>query len=512
MSPFAAIGFANTPLPPRRGVPRNPLSIHGEWFMATEKYGVDAQLVKSLAQTPVSTDTNVIFIGASPNGDLNKAYLITSMADYAAKLGGEPGDGYNLTEAAIAAFSIAGISQVYMIPVSNSKTFTASDYIGNASLFTGVYAIENLLRENPTTVNLLCAPSITDSSVIAALNTIAKKADGHWVSFMLYDLPETDSQLNESNAIVVDEIVDDKQLNDENADAVWGHAKSSGGYIVSGAALRACLMAASDANYGVPARCGGNLAISGIQGVCYRKTEDTECDSFTSDASESVAVVKNLEVEDETIDYDDTATYVLNDVSTTSGEIKTPALVNNSGKLALEYKTGEDAVTGAVVSFNKIIDRMVSITESAATQLSADGICSYINYGGGNWHTWGDHTSAFSAGSVSDERARYDSNIRMLIMLTNRFQLKYRFSVDEPMTLMMRNDVIQEENDYLAYLKSIGALIGNALCSFNAEDNPQDNIALGQFVWSIEATNTPPMKYAKLNVAYSSAGLSVYYE
>lgn len=475
--------------------------------MATEKYGVYAQLVKSLATTPVSTDTNVIFIGASPAGDLNVPVLITSIADYSEKLGGEPGDGYNLSEAAVAAFSIAGINQVYMIPVSNSKVFSAGDYTGDASLFTGVYAIENLLRENPTTVNILCAPSITDSSVIAALNTIAKKADGHWVSFMIYDLPEADDQLNASNAVLVAAIVEDKQLSEEHADAVWSHVKSSGGYVVSGAAVRACLMAASDASYGAPARCGGNLAISGIQGPCYSRTD--ECDSFDAAASESVAVKKNLEIDSATITYNAAAIYTIKSISTTTGEIKDAKIVENSGKVAIEYKTGAAAVTGATVTLT--VDRMVKITESAGTQLSADGICSYINYGGGLWHTWGDHTSAMSAGSVSDERARYDSNIRVLIMIVNRFQLKYRFSVDDPMTLTMRNDIIQEENDYLAYLQSIGALIGDASCSFQAEDNPADDIALGRFVWSIESTVTPPAKYMQLNVAFSTAGYAVYY-
>lgn len=484
--------------------------------MATEKYGVYAQLVKSLANTPVSTDTNVIFIGASPTGDLNKAVLITSMADYAEKLGGAPGDGYNLSEAAVAAFSVAGINQVYMIPVSNSTEFDADDYIGDAELFTGVYAIENLLRENPTTVNILCAPSITDSSVLAALNTIAKKADGHWVSFIVYDVVEYPEQLNEANAVNVDAVVKDKQLNDELADAVWGHVKTSGGYFVSGAAVRACLMAKSDANYGVPARCGGNLAIPGIQGIF--------CDSsrgltHTVAKSNSNPTVTFTLTEDGFTDYNGTlrCSIVLWNGSAPEYPVDvTQDVTFTDGEGVLTW-TPTDYVTPAVANYKD--DTVyyggfaaVILTESAATQLSADGICSYINYGGGNWHTWGDHTSAFTAGSVSDERARYDSNIRMLIMLTNRFQLKYRFSIDDPMTLTMRNDVIQEENDYLAYIKSIGAIIGDATCSFKADDNPVDNIALGQFVWSIESTITPPLKYAQLNVAYSSAGLSVYYE
>ena len=125
--------------------------------MATELYGVDARLIASIANTPVSTETTIIFIGASPSGDLNEAHLITSMSEYASKLGGAPGDGYNLTEAAIAAFQIAGINKCYMIPVSNSSVFNASDYTGNAELYTGVYAIEKMLMDNPTAVNVIVA-------------------------------------------------------------------------------------------------------------------------------------------------------------------------------------------------------------------------------------------------------------------------------------------------------------------------------------------------------------------
>ena len=188
---------------------------------STELYGVDGQLVESIASTPVSTNTNLYFIGACASGELNKAHLITSMSDYKSKLGGEPGDGYNLTEAAIAAFSIAGISKIWMIPVSHSLAFTASDYTGDAELFTGVYAIDKQLMDDPTAVNILCAPSITDSSVIAALDTVAKKAANHWQSYMIFDLPEAQDQINARMVAQVDYIIEDKQLNDENASAVW---------------------------------------------------------------------------------------------------------------------------------------------------------------------------------------------------------------------------------------------------------------------------------------------------
>jgi phage tail sheath protein FI len=151
----------------------------------------------------------------------------------------------------------------------------------------------------------------------------------------------------------------------------------------------------------------------------------------------------------------------------------------------------------------------VDIPEARSTELSANGICAIVNYSG-TFYTWGDHTSAFSAGTVSDERARFDNTIRMQIMITNRFQMKYRTSVDAPMTLQMRDDVINEELDFLASLVAIGALIGEPVCEFSPLDNPVDGVAQGQFVWKIADTPTIPFKFGNLKVAYTQAGLSVY--
>lgn len=467
---------------------------------STELYGVNGELVASIGSTPVSTDTNLYFIGACPSGELNKAHLISSMSDYKTKLGGEPGDGYNLTEAAIAAFSIAGISKIWMIPVSHLDTFTASDYTGDAELFTGVYAIEKQLMDNPTAVNILCAPSIDDSSVISALNTIAKKAAKHWESFMVYDLPESEDQVNSRFVADVDEIVDDKQLNEEHASAVWGHIKTSGGYIISGAAVRACLMARSDASYGVPARCGGNLPVQGVQGVCFagKHIDDIETDAITSVDKETPV---NVEESGSTIDYDERLEYR----SSSSVEI-----VNNEGKVAVLWAGAGDsgAFNNGITIRTYLSTNLITIPESYGTSLSADGVNSWINQSG-TLYTWGDHTSLFSNGTVADERARFENNIRMLIMIVNRFQLKYRFSIDNPMTLQMRDDVTNEQLDYINQLISIGGLVYGG-CEFSQIDNPSDEIAQGHFTWSTVATPTIPFKYGNIKVAYSQAGLNVY--
>lgn len=468
---------------------------------STELYGVDGQLVESIASTPVSTNTNLYFIGACASGELNKAHLITSMADYKSKLGGEPGDGYNLTESAIAAFSIAGISKIWMIPVSHSLTFTASDYTGDAELFTGVYAIDKQLMDDPTAVNILCAPSITDSSVIAALDTVAKKAANHWQSYMIYDLPEAQDQINARMVAQVDYIVEDKQLNDENASAVWGHVKTSGGYVISGAAVRACLMARSDANKGVPDRCGGNIAVNAVQGVCFA---DAELSDIETDSIASVGKVNpvKIEVSGSTQAYDPKVDYSCDD---------DVIIVNDGGYIAVLYNGAGDTGTfndGITINV-RTSSKLVVIPESYATSLSADGICTFINQSG-TLYTWGDHTSAYSNNAVADERARFENNIRMLQMIINRFQLKYRFSIDDPMSLQMRNDVTNEQLDYCNQLVAINALIGQPIVEFSPLDNSNDELSQGHFTWRIQATPTVPFKYGLVKVAYSQAGLSVY--
>lgn len=406
-----------------------------------EKYGVYAQLVPSLASTPVDTSTNIVFIGAAQieNVDdwaqkdlINRPIYISSLSDYEKKLGGGlASSGFNLSEAAEAAFSIVGISGAYFINVhdpNNAEEDLDADalYIGSAAAQTGIYAVQKLWPNYGAVPNLICCPGKTSGAIVTALKTVATKCNGHWDGMAVFDVEQAAAQ-------VVGGIAQPAQVTNsnkfENGIAVWPSVKSASGNVISGAAVVCALYAANDAaRNNIPVRSIGNTNVS-ILGACLRA----------------------------------------------------------------------DGV-------------IISMEEADATEIQQNGIVTFLNVGGGTYVTWGDHTAAMSNGTVTDERARYDSNIRVLQTISNRFQQKYRFDVDEPMTLTMRNSVIQEENDYLAYLRSVGAIIGEAECRFLAEDNPADNIALGQFVWSIAATVTPPMKYAQLNVGFTSAGYSVYYE
>ena len=393
-----------------------------------ENYGAEAILIESQGFVGVSTNTNLVFIGSAPKGTLNEAVTVTSLTDASTKLGLALGDGYNLSEALEAAFSIAGINKVTCIPISNDQAPAKSDYLGNAELGTGIYAYEEMLRNAPSATNLVCLPSVTDGEILNAMLALCKNADGLYASYLVYDLPLTDSELNASNYVVPASIVKNKTISDMYSTAVWGQIRTSAGHDISGAAVRAALMAKTDANYGVPARVAGNIEVPAIQGVVGMK--------------------------------------------------------------------GEEKV-------------LAKIPRSSANELSADGICT-VRRRGSVYVTWGDHTSAFAGGNVTDELARFENRIRMNAMLKNRWVMKYESIVDSPLTLQMRNDIINAEQDYLNGLVAIGALIGEPKCEFIAESNPIDNIVQGNFTWNIAVTETNPLKYMLARIAFSVAGLSFY--
>ena len=393
-----------------------------------ENYGAEAILIESKVLVGVSTNTNLVFIGSAPKGTLNEAVTVTSLTDASTKLGLALGDGYNLSEALEAAFSIAGINKVTCIPISNDQTPAKSDYLGNAELGTGIYAYEEMLRNAPSVTNLVCLPSVTDGEILNAMLALCKNADGLYASYLVYDLPLTDSELNASNYVVPATIVKNKAISDMYSTAVWGQIRTSAGHDISGAAVRAALMAKSDANYGVPARVAGNIEVPAIQGVVGMK--------------------------------------------------------------------GEEKV-------------LAKIPRSSANELSADGICT-VRRRGSVYVTWGDHTSAFAGGNVTDELARFENRIRMNAMLKNRWVMKYESIIDSPLTLQMRNDIINAEQDYLNGLVAIGALIGEPKCEFIAESNPIDDIVQGNFTWNITVTETNPLKYMLARIAFSVAGLSFY--
>lgn len=634
--------------------------------MATEAYGVSAIITKSEAQKGVDTATRLYFFGSSQKGDLNKEYIITSSSQAMEELGCVAGDGYTLTDAVVAAFQVAGVSQIRCIPVSHSKMPSKDELLGSDAPETGVYTYQRLLREDPGVVNLLCAPRIYDGDVLMALNGLCNDMEGI-KSYLIYDVTQMPSQIDENLFVNVDAVVGAKQMPSEYASAVWGDVIIAGGVHISGAAVRACRQAVSDADFNAPARVGGNLALNGVIGtgvsqpvtfasedltvakygtgygfisrgqnipkafaeifggegkIAFEETDLFEVlranhpSLFPAEGSSvtltTVASGASSDYEGSTITLSTTGgklymdielsdhstpayvkSFVMADYSDPSKAIrpfvveidsdyagtsllisdklraqKLYALIGNGiaddtyavapsagikqygmGKV---YDISGSEISGQIevksvgnkispvsdVNFGIDADQVASFMDAynsadgdhtwllgmesveplgvkatlrkeKATELSADGICSVINRYGTHY-TWCDHTSAVANGTVADERARFENQMRMLILVCNWFILTFEPVIDDGMDLQLRNDIISATQTKLNSLVAIGALIGDPKVTFEAASNTNDQIALGHFVFDIRVTGTIPVKHLVAKVRYSDEGLSIY--
>ena len=370
------------------------LTFQAEVSMATEKYGAFGDLGKSLSVTPVSTDT-VIAVLARGKTDMNAA----TFADLSAYLNDKPINPNDACDmCAYALYATAGVNNVV--------------WCGGTDLAACIKTFQDYMTRTPQVSCIVIDGGFTTTKEDAATILAGiKKIDGHWDATAILNCNAASDHTG-------------KPCSSEDAVVTMGFIKT-GANILPLSAIRAGLCARSDAEYGAPARSGGNLPIPNAE-------------AWGSYASNSFTAMP--------------------------------------------------------------------ISETLATSLSAEGVCAVVNYSG-TYRTWGDHTSLFAAGTITDERARFDNSIRMLRSITNRFQLKYRASIDSPFTLQMRNDIINEQLDYLNGLVAKGALIGKPTCEFRAIDNPKDNIQKGEFKWNITCTTTNPLKYAYVSVSYTSAGL-----
>ena len=150
--------------------------------------------------------------------------------------------------------------------------------------------------------------------------------------------------------------------------------------------------------------------------------------------------------------------------------------------------------------------------QQSANQLNAKGVTSVIGWAG-EWVLWGPHTAAFDNDSPAvDARAYFATNMRMLFHITNSFQLEWGPEIDSPMTRALKDRIVNREQEKLDSLVTQGALIGKPTVEFREEENPTSQLVRGDFVWSAEATPTPPLKSATVYVSYTDAGLSAYFE
>ena len=471
--------------------------------MATELYGVSAQIVADAASSAVSTDTRLFFIGSSPSGELNTAIYCSSLADAGQKLGIADGDGYSLTQGAIAAFTVAGIAGAYFIPVSRSASYVQADYTGNAAQYTGVHALTRILEESPAACVLACLPGVDDATALAALVGVCKASPLACAAYAVCDAPIPAAAV--SGEILANVAAVSKLVSDECATQCAGKVLLKGGQWVSLAAIRAALMAKADVEYSAPGRVGGNLEIPNAQAWGDVRTTATYAGAVEEAEGDGTAVHPKVTLTDTAFNGSLITTVKCNSDTTT----ETVAYTEGVGVMAWDISEIEEPRSLSLETAHAEGLAPIYIAQSSATELSAGGICAVCRRAG-TYYTWGDHTSAFVEGGSAPERARFENRMRMALLLKNRWLIKYGAQVDEPLTLQMRNDIINEQVNYMYSLVATGALVGMPECTFEAADNPADGVAQGHFVWRIQATATPPAKYLSALISYTDAGLNVY--
>lgn len=155
---------------------------------------------------------------------------------------------------------------------------------------------------------------------------------------------------------------------------------------------------------------------------------------------------------------------------------------------------------------------VVGFDRPDANLLAAAGITTGI-FWEGDWRIWGDHTAAFVDGGSYQAREIFETNMLMLYYIVNSFQRDWGSTIDQPMTVALRDTILNREQAKLDALVAVGALIGSPTVevvdgSTSAEGT--DRLLAG-FEWQIATTVTPPLKSATMTVSYTDAGYAVLY-
>lgn len=148
--------------------------------------------------------------------------------------------------------------------------------------------------------------------------------------------------------------------------------------------------------------------------------------------------------------------------------------------------------------------------QETANKLNEKGITTAC-FWAGQWVLWGPHTAAFNYGGNTDPRKIFDSNIRMLMHITNSFQQDHGTEIDRPMTPQDKDTILNYEQEKLDTLASIGALIGTPKIEFVESENTTEDMMNGDFVWHAAATVTPPFKSGTIRAKYTDEGFASFF-
>lgn len=148
----------------------------------------------------------------------------------------------------------------------------------------------------------------------------------------------------------------------------------------------------------------------------------------------------------------------------------------------------------------------INFDEAQASDLNSKGVTT-VSFRAGSWVLWGPHNGNYEYGAEMDPRDRFDCNIRMMMYLTNSFQVSYMPAVDQPLNRARVDAILNDAQVWLNSLISDGKMLF-AEIKFNEASNPVNSMVEGDFIFDIRTTTTPPGKSLTFSVQYTTQGLN----
>lgn len=183
-------------------------------------------------------------------------------------------------------------------------------------------------------------------------------------------------------------------------------------------------------------------------------------------------------------------------------------LAENDG---IPYHTASNTAAGIVAnlwlgasSVGKVFDDQY-INEN----LNKNGICSAA-FAGGRWVIWGAHSAEYD--QVNGDNINVsETNYMMLFYLSNDFQARRVYDVDQPLSANDIQSITAEEQSRLDALVKIGALT-YGVATLDTSEAAKSDMYNGDFLFIFDVTTTPIAKSLTVLVNWVDDGFATYFE
>mgnify|MGYP007101867029 CR=1 FL=1 len=376
---------------------------------------------------------------------------------------------------------------------------TYADIIGSQSadgIYTGTFALKLLYHYQNAVLDLLAAPGWSHiPAVYNALVSIAKKLNGHWEAFVLADIPIEDEKAVEATVTDHEATVADSKLLLDTVEVYNGTTK--------GALTTDYTVGYANGTLTVTLVSGGALYSATKLSIKYKAAVQTLADAEQWRIDHGYTAESSKAMWPQVKDGSGRVFHVSSVWAATQLRVD----LSHNG---VPFETASNKEIMATAQFFGANSKNRGFDQDSANELNAKGITTAV-FWAGRWVLWGPHTAAYTEGGSMDARAIFDVNLRMLMYITNSFQIDHGTETDGPMSPQDRDTILNAERARLDSLKSQGALIGDPTVEFIESENPISQMMNGDFVWDFEVTNTPPFKSGTARIKYTDEGFQAFY-